>query len=146
MLTIDFEPPEDLGTCPDCGGQTTELTRFVSSDDEPFAVYYARYVEGHEKREVIATVSVGDWSEESPPDGRVAFALRLWTTPEQGNVSVLDAADSPWRDVEVIGRTLDRQEALAHPRLADVFHVTDHIFDEDVPIREYLSGESLPVQ
>lgn len=142
MLTIEFEPPEDLGTCEDCGGRTTELTRFVSSDGDAYAVYYARFTEGHEEREVLATVSLGDWSEESTPEGRVAFALRLWPAPEQNNVTVLDAADSPWRNVDYIGRTLDRAEALAHPLLPEVFHITDHMFTEDAPLRQYLEGAS----
>jgi hypothetical protein len=53
---------------------------------------------------------------------------------------VLDAAKSPWAHSAFIGRTLDRAEALAHPWLPEVFHITDHMVQEDVPLREYLEG------
>ena len=42
--------------------------------------------------------------------------------------------------MELLGRMLDREEALAHERLADVFHVTDHMVAEDRPIRDHLNG------
>jgi hypothetical protein len=35
---------------------------------------------------------------------------------------------------------LDREEALAHERLAEVFHITDHMVVDDQPMREHLDG------
>jgi hypothetical protein len=144
MLTIEFEPPEESEPCECCGGRTTSLTRFVHSDGNAFAVYYARFSDNHSDRVVLATVSIGEWGEGSTPDQRCAFALRIWPGAEQHNVAVLDASESPWRDEPFIGRTLDRDEALAHPRLQDVFHITDHMVLEDAPLREYLAGQPAP--
>jgi hypothetical protein len=142
MLTIDFEPPAQSEPCECCGGRTTSLTRFVHSDGNAFAIYYARFSENHAERVVVATVSIGEWGEDSTPEQRCAFVLRLWPDCEHHNVTVLDAADSPWRDATLIGRTLDRVEAMAHPRLQDVFHIADHMVLEDAPLRDYLEGGS----
>src|SRR4051812_41589575 len=127
MLTIEFEPPNQTGPCECCGGRTTKLTRVVHSDGGAFAIYYARFFDSHDDRAVLITVSIGEWGEGSTPDQRCAFALRIWPGVENHNVTVLDAVHSPWQDVEILGRTLDRAEALLHPRLQDVFHITDHM-------------------
>jgi hypothetical protein len=35
---------------------------------------------------------------------------------------------------------LDRQEALAHPWVKDVFHITDHAVLEDKVLKEHLDA------
>jgi hypothetical protein len=55
-------------------------------------------------------------------------------------VEVLDAAQSPWFEAKIIGRTLNRAEALKHPLLPEVFHITDHMVVEDKPLKAYLDG------
>lgn len=41
----------------------------------------------------------------------------------------------------IIGRVLDREEALTDPWLKDAFHITDHIVVDDQPVKEYLDGQ-----
>ena len=137
MLTIEFEPPHRT-TCDCCSAETTRLTRFVSKDDAAYAVYYASFGASHPD-EVKAVVSIGKWWDGTGPADRTAFALVLWQNDAEYGVTVVDAAESPWRDVELLGRMLDRDEALAHARIDDVFHITDHIFAEDVEIREFFA-------
>ena len=139
MLSIEFEEPTSA-TCECCGGVTTSLTRFVYDDGAACAIYYARYGPDHDPRIVEAVVSVGDWREGSGPWDRVAFPLRLRAPEGQYEVMVVDAAESPWEDIELLGRMLDRTEALQDDRLEEVFHITDHIVREDIPLREYLNG------
>ncbi|AMP04188.1 hypothetical protein CPter91_1815 [Collimonas pratensis] len=38
-----------------------------------------------------------------------------------------------------LGRILDRTEALAHEWINDVFHITDHMIEDDKEIVEYFS-------
>lgn len=140
MLTIEFEPPVESAPCECCGGRTTRLTRFVRSDGDAYAIYYALFSDGHPGRAVSVTVSIGEWGEGSTPDQRVAFALELRATDSQYQVGIVDADQSPWREATFIGRTLDRGEALAHPRIKDVFHITDHIVVEDKPVNAYLNA------
>lgn len=135
VIRIEFEPPH-RSTCDCCGAATTRLTRFVYSDDAAYAVYYACLSDNHPD-EVQVAVSVGVWWDGGTPADRTAFALRLWQDDEEFGVTVDDAADSPWHDIELLGRMLDRAEALEHPRLDDVFHITDHIFADDPEIKAF---------
>lgn len=140
MLSIEFEPARESEPCPCCGGKTTALTRFVHKDGDAYAIYYAHFSDNHPDWVVLATVSLGEWWEGTTPKERVAFAFELRPTESEFQVSIIDAICSPWRDAKVIGRTLDRAEALAHPLLKQAFHITDHIVSEDAPVREYLSA------
>jgi|ERR1051326_27417 hypothetical protein len=135
MIHIEFEAPSS-GTCACCGETTTRLTRFVYDDDEAYAVYFACMSDVH-PNEVVAAVSVGVWWEGGTAADRTAFALRLWQNESQFGVTIEDAAGSPWQSVELIGRMLDRSEALGHPRLKDVFHITDHIFADDPDVKAF---------
>jgi hypothetical protein len=139
MIRIEYEEPTQSGPCACCGGTTTSLTRFVYEDDDAHAIYYARFSDNHPDRVVVATISLGEWGEDTP-DQRVAFAVRIWSDGSNYNMGLIDAAESPWHDVQVIGNTLDRQEALAHPLLEEAFHITDHMVREDQAIKHYLDG------
>jgi hypothetical protein len=137
-ITIEFEPPDEFGPCDCCGGSTTSLTRFVYKDGDAHAVYYARFSNNHPERIVKAAVSIGEWGEGSNPGQRTAFALELRAGPENYEVHVCDAEASPWSGSKILGPMLDRDAALAHPLIDEVFHITDHAFLEDPPLKAYL--------
>jgi hypothetical protein len=139
MLTFDCEEPSS-STCECCGGVTKTLTRFVYEDGDAYAIYYARFGVGHEPRVVEAVVSIGEWGEGAGPWDRVAFPFRLRAAEAEYQVTLVDAAESPWVGVELLGRMLDRAEALEHERLQEVFHISDHMVRDDAPLRDYLNG------
>jgi hypothetical protein len=89
---------------------------------------------------VEAVVSIGEWGEGTGPRDRVAFPLRLRAAETEYQVTVVNAAESPWHGVDLLGRMLDREEALVHGRLAEVFHVTDHMVVDDHAIRDHLNA------
>lgn len=140
MLTIEFIAPIESAPCPCCGRTSTCLTRFVYRDGDAYAIYKAMFSESHPDLRVLATVSLGRFEEGSTADERVAFALKLTPTPTRFEVQVLGAGSSPWRNSEVLGRTLDRDEALAHPALPEIYAITDQMLVEDEPLRAYLEG------
>ena len=140
MLSAEFEPPKDSQRCACCGGLTTQLTRFVYRDGDAYAIYLAQFSNNHPDRVVLATVSLGEWGGDSTAQDRVAFALQLGVSDAAYQVSVLSAEESPWREKQILGRTLDRKEALSHPRIDEVFEVTDFMVAEDEPLKEYLNG------
>lgn len=139
MLTIEFEPPNRSEKCACCGGNTTMLTRFVHQDDAAYAVYYATFSDNHPEQHVIALISIGSWGDKSTPADRSAFCVRIWSDEDSFNVGLLEAADSPWPGHLFIGQTLDRAAALKHPRIKEVFRITDHIVKEDQPVIAYLA-------
>jgi hypothetical protein len=141
-VTIEFEPPHDSAPCECCGGKTTALTRFVYKGGDAHAIYYARFSDNHPERIVKAVVSIGEWGEGSLPSQRAAFALELRAGPDNYEVHVCDARESPWNNVDLLGPMLDREPALAHPLIDEVFHITDHAVVEDEPLKAYLDASS----
>ena len=126
MLTIEFEKPSS-STCECCSGRTTRLTRFVYRDGDAYAVYYAAFSDNHPDRVVSLVVSMGEWDDDASADRRLAFSLLLRSGPQTYSVTVVDGEESPWREAGFLGRFLSRPDALAHPWVKDVFHITDHV-------------------
>ena len=139
MIRIEFEDPTKE-KCDCCGGVTTRLTRFVYKDDDAFAVYYAMFSDNHPDHEIKAAIGLGEWGEGSTPEERKAFAVKIRDGGTQFEVMLVDAEESPWQDAEILGRMLDRAEALEHPWKEDVFHITDHMVEDDPEIKAYFQG------
>lgn len=140
MLTVEYDAPRDHGPCPCCGGHTTSLTRFVHKDGNAHAVYLATYSDNHPEKIVSIAAGIGEWGEGTSPKDRIAVALQLRCNNESYAVSVIDVSDSPWPTAEFLGQHLTRAEALAHPLIKEIFHLTDHIVLEDEPIKAYLAA------
>jgi hypothetical protein len=51
------------------------------------------------------------------------------------------AADCRWPEVEVMGRLMEREEVLADPRKAELFHLADHIWVEDRRFSSYFDAD-----
>jgi hypothetical protein len=139
-ITIEFTDRIEGDPCLCCGGRTTALTRFVYRDGDAHAVYYASFSDRHPDRWVSVAISLGNWTEGSMPGDRVAFALRIRATSDEYQTGVVNAALSPWNDVDILGQMLDRQGALKHLWIKEVFHLCDHIVMEDKDVRSYLDG------
>lgn len=140
-ISIKFaDRNEDPEPCPCCSGRTTRLTRFVYSDGNPHAVYYASYSDRHPEKWISVLVSLGEWGEGSKPKDRVAVPLRIRSTAAEYQVSLVDATESPWHGTKFLGRILDRRQALKHPLKPEVFHITDHIVTDDPDVRAYFTG------
>lgn len=136
MLSIELEKPvHDVCDC--CGGTMTRLTRFVHKDGNAYCIYYAMYSDNHPERVVKLAVSLGEWGEDTSPEDRAAFALVMRCSESDYLVTVVDADESPWQGARVIGKMLSREEALYHPWIGDVFHITDHMLVDDPEIKSY---------
>ncbi|HMS41318.1 MAG TPA: hypothetical protein PKE69_13895 [Pyrinomonadaceae bacterium] len=139
MFEFEFEEPNRY-ECECCGQETTRLTRYVYKDGDAYAVYYALFKSGDEV--VKLTVSLGEWGEEGTPEMRIAFALHTWIDDEETfSTRVIDAEESPWHDVEIIGTTLNRDDALKNLNIDEVFHIVDHIVYEDPELVEFFSSQ-----
>jgi hypothetical protein len=139
MIEIQCEEPTQ-SVCKCCGRVSVQLTRFVYRDGDAYAVYYAQYTPEHDPKRVSAIVSLGEWGDGSSPAERVAFPLRIWTDEHNFQMGLTDAADSPWSHVSFMGKILDREVALKHPRIDEVFHITDHMVTDDKEIAGYFEA------
>lgn len=144
MLNIRYEPTETSEPCPcGCGGRTVSLTRFVEADGEPVGVCFTRFATSHQPPAAAVSLSLGNFAEGSTPAERVAFAMRIQPLPREDEgyqLTLLDAAQSPWNTVEVIGRTLGREEAADHPRMQEAWAIADQVLTHDVVLKKYLRG------
>jgi len=138
MIEIEFEEPK-FEACECCGNTTTRLTRFVYQDGDAFAVYYVLFTDGHEDKVAYSLIGLGEWGEDGEPEMRIAFAVNIWDNDHNWAVTVTDKDESPWSHVEFLGKIVDREEALQHPWIKDVFHITDHIVAEDKPVIEFFA-------
>lgn len=135
MIRIEFEEPT-IEICKCCNNQIVKLTRFVFKDEDAFAVYYLKFTKGHEDKFAIGLISIGDWGTDKEPKNRFSFPFRLWVDETDYQVGLIDKEESPWKQ-DLLGTILDRKEALEHPWIDEVFHITDHIVDEDKILIEY---------
>ena len=137
MIEIEFETPiEDKCVC--CGEEEIRLTRFVYQDGDAFAVYYAKFTKNHDDKVVYGLIGLGAWGEGAEPFDRIAFSFKIWTNNDNYQVGLTDREESPWKEVDFLGKILDRQEGLTHPFIKDVFHITDHMVTDDKVIVDYL--------
>jgi|SRR6185295_11531654 len=139
MLRLECDPPKTKH-CDCCGGLTTTLTRWVYLDGNAAAVYFASFSDNHPDRLVKMVVSLGKWGDGATPADRQAFSLALRAGATSYEVMVTDAAECPWRHEGMLGRCMDRAEALGHPWLSEVFHITDHAVVEDLALKAYLDA------
>jgi len=133
VITIEFEAPTQ-SACECCGNVTLRLTRFVYRNGDAHAVYYAQYTAGHGEKRLSGLVSIGEWGEKGTPEERVAFPFQIWTDEGNFKVGLVNAADSPWSHVTFLGRLLNREEALKHEWIDEVFHITNHMVTDDSEI------------
>ncbi len=138
MLEIELEEPT-IDKCTCCGKDVVRLTRFVSQDGDAFAVYFAKFTRDHDDKVLYGIISLGEWGGDSKPENRIAFPFKIWTNQENYQVGLTDKEESPWSDEEYLGKILDRKDALIHPWVKDVFHITDHMVLDDKIIVEYFS-------
>jgi len=142
MVEIEFEPPQELEPCGCCGFPSAVLTRFVLEDGDLHAVCYVLLSEGHLDRTARAVVSIGPWGSGASPSDRTAFSLDLRSRDKNFAAFVRDAGESPWRNIDLLGRMLDRDEALQHPLCAEAFGIADRLFAQDELLRDYLFLQS----
>ena len=142
MFEIELTEPK-YSPCQCCNGRMTNLTRFVTKDGDAFAIYHATIAERHPELGAYLAIGIDDDWSKSESSSRVAFACWLSLAENELRVSVTNAAESPWNESKVLGRMFDRDQALANPLIDEVFHLTDHIVEQDPVIRELFAPESI---
>ena len=139
MLSLEFEAPQ-FAICDCCGNKTTKLVRYVLQNDNPLALYIAAYTDGHENKLVELIIGIGSWENNSSPADRTAFTLQIWESTDSWAVSLTNREDSTWKSVTFLGQILNREDALQHPWIQEVYKITDHILNKDKVIVEYFDS------
>jgi len=144
MISLELGTTHNPFACSCCGETSVNLSGFVYRGGDARAVYWAGMTSGHEKRVIEVAVGIGEWGDGTSPDDRIGFVLTLWAEGSQPNVTIVSPDESRWSTIALIGRILPRDEALRHPLIKEVFHITDHLLTDDPRIRTYLQLGLLP--
>jgi hypothetical protein len=145
MLTLELGVTHQPTVCSCCGKKSVNLTGFVYSDGNASAVYFAGLAEDHPDRSIQLAVGIGEWGDGTTAADRVGFTMVLRNAASSYEVMLVDPEQSSWNHVTMAGTLLAREPALKHPRVKEVFHITDHLVIEDPRIRAYLNEGVLPV-
>jgi hypothetical protein len=140
MTTLRLEPAdEDKATrCACCGTRSRTVHGFIYRDDDAHAVYYAGWSDGHPECGVSIAIAVGQWGEGSSSADRTSIGIKAKPTPSSVDFTVLDPNESPWGDTPLFGKMLEREHALAHPKLKEVLQIIEHVVSNDARIRDFL--------
>lgn len=139
MIEIEFNEP-NLKRCECCGQEVVSLTRYVHKDRNAFAVYFISFTRGHSPKVAYGVVGLGEWGEGTGPKDRLAFPFKIWTNGIHYQVGLIDADESGWRHAALLGKMLNRNEALQHGWVNEVFHITDHIVAEDKVVIDFFTS------
>jgi hypothetical protein len=137
MDTIEYVDPVDI-PCQCCGARMTRLTRFVSREGAPSAIYRALLPFGTHERQADVVISLGDWAGNASSSDCVSFAIHLTADQKNFNVSFVEPDQTSWAS-DVLGRLLSRAEALQHPWKRQVLAISNQMVEADEPIVAYLS-------
>jgi len=140
MLRLEVGEPPEARPCECCGATSRTAHGFVYRDGDAYAIYYAGWSDGHPERGASMAVAVGEWAEGSSPADRVSVGVRAIPTPSSVDFTVLNPDESPWGETPLLGKMLGRDQALAHPALAEVMDVAEHIVRDDARVRSFLNS------
>ena len=142
MTTLRLETADENNAtqCACCGARSRSVHGFVYRDDDAYAVYYAGWSDGHPGRGVSIAIAVGEWSEGSSSADRTSVGIRAKPTRNSVEFTVLSPNESPWGDTPLFGKMMERERALAHPKLKEVLHVVEHVVRGDARVRDFLDS------
>lgn len=134
MLSFDGDPRVEVESCASCGDEHQTVTGFVLQDGTAYAVYFADW---HPRRsEAYIDVTFGSFEAPGYAD-HVTFGCRVGPVPSQAAPACsLVAAAVTRPDQPILGRKLDRDGALAHPRLGEFWTVVDWLIVNDPVLHE----------
>jgi hypothetical protein len=149
--TYGIELNERIKTfdCPDCGKKQMTVWGFVSRNDIAHAIYYAGLMTGHDQTSVRLTVSIGGWGVENVDERKVE--ARHWIfmearpTSDRYELMVREPEESDYFDKPILGKPMDRTEALASPLLDEFFTVADFVAFNDPAVKSYLIGREISI-
>lgn len=129
-FSFDGEPKAREFTCPACGETHEGTTGYVLNDGSAYAVYFADWYAHSD--EAWVEVILGSFAEPEYADD-VTIGCRYGYVDGQGEPAA--SLFTPIRSGAIFGSVLDRDAALASPRIDDFWAVTDWLVEHDPLLR-----------
>ncbi len=124
---------ESSGICDCCGNESRCVWGMVYSRDVASAAYWMHWTVGH-LTETGANLDLvlGRWGDGASAEDRVAIALVHRQQPDGGPaLMVIDAGVRPITKEGLAGSALAREDVIGTPLAAQVFSITDAIYEQD---------------
>ena len=125
-FSFDGESKDREFTCPDCGETHEGRTGFVLNAGNAYAIYFADWYP--HTSEAWVEVILGSFEEPKYADD-ITIGCRYGYVDGQPDAAA--SLFTPTRSGPMFGRVLDREEALASPRIDDFWAVTDWLVVND---------------
>ncbi len=141
-LFLDDESDVRAFACSDCGAEYLEVKSFILDEVGPYAIGMTS-LHHHDGFEAWMDVIFGsfDEAEGTDPSDRVTFGCRVGKV--DGSVepaATAVQAGATYGDSPTFGLKLNRDEALAHPRIADFWTVVDFLLESEPAINHHVYG------
>lgn len=120
--------------CDRCAREYDRVVIFAKQDGDAYAVASA-VCHGHEDREVWLDATFGSWEE--PYTDHVTMSCRV----SAAGAGAVDALVASRRDADYYGQLLTRAEALAHPRVSELWALADAVMTTVPEATEVVFGQ-----
>jgi len=139
-ITLEFSDSDAIATCSCCGRKSPSVVGWVYRDGDAYAAYYAGWTEGHVDGNVSLIIGIGPWDDAHTPADRRSFGLECWEADGEIRFGIAEPSESRYGDARVLGTMLSRDAALGDPDLPEVFHVAEHIAQDDPRVAAALAS------
>jgi hypothetical protein len=123
--------------CVCCGVASITAHGFLYRNGDAHAIYYAGWSVRHPEHGVTMAIAVGRWEEGSSAADRVSIGVRATSTATTIDFIALNSADSPWSNTPLLGKMLERDQAVTHPAWREVLEVAEYVVQNDARIRDF---------
>jgi hypothetical protein len=137
-LAFDGDSTVEYHTCDKCGADYLLVKCFLIDAEGPCAITLAA-LHHHDDYEAWIDVIFGVFDEQAAQDDRLTFGCRVGPVAGSADpaATAVEAA-VPYADGPVFGHKLSRDEALAHPRLAEFWSVVDFLLENEQNINHHV--------
>lgn len=130
---------DEASLCKCCNKESFNGHGFVYCNGDAHAVYYVTWSLAHFPKKVSFALAIGEWSDESTIEDRDCFGIEAREMENQIVFQVLEPAESPWPNTNLLGPMIDRSKALTHPKIKETFDILETILRSHVSIKDYLN-------
>ena len=126
------------GWCSICRARSHSIVGWLHAvGGGTLAAYNLGWCESRRHQEIDLILTIGPWGDGADAEQRSCFPIVAWRD-EAGAVQMSVQEHGRFEPSDTIGRRLDRDEALAHERIADVWALVDILWSRDPRVAEAL--------
>jgi hypothetical protein len=129
---------DEVSRCACCNQNSLTGHGFVYRKNDAYAVYYAAWSTAHAEKKVSFAIAIGEWDDNSTSRNRVCFGVEAKESDNEVLFRVLEPKESPWPNTELLGAMIDRENALAHSSIGDVFSILEKVLRGHPSLNKYL--------